>query len=103
MLLTAHLRLQGWSTYYLGSSLPISDVRLAAERLRPDIVCISFMDKHAIDSSLSELTQFGCAVAITGFGALTFDAEESLAPQLKLLKRSGREAASAIENLVKVQ
>lgn len=101
MLVTAHLKLRGWSTYYLGANLPIEDIRAAAQRIRPDLVCLSFTDKHGIHSALDHLKQIESKVCIGGFGALTYDAEESLPPHLHLFKSSGYDAAELIETITR--
>ena len=97
MLWAAHLKLNGWSSYYLGAHLPIEDVRSAAQLIRPKSVCLSFADKHEIQSQLKVLSSFECKVCIGGFGALTFDADESLPSHLHLFKSDARQAAEVIE------
>jgi DNA-binding transcriptional MerR regulator len=99
MLLSAHLRIRGWTTYYLGSNLPIDDVHLASQRIRPSLVCLSFTDKHGIESELKSLSRFDCTVCIGGFGAVTFDNEESLPSHLHLFKTGGHSAADVIESI----
>lgn len=99
MLMTAHLKLRGWSTYYLGSSLPVEEVRAAAHLIRPRIVCLSFTDRNAIASALDQLKRFDCKVCIGGFGALTYDGEDTLPPHLYLYKDSGLGAVEVIETI----
>jgi methanogenic corrinoid protein MtbC1 len=99
MLMTAHLRLNGWSTYYLGSNLPLEDVREAAKAIRPQVLCLSFTDRHGLASSVSPLSRLDCKVCLGGFGALTFDAEDSLPKNMHLFRSQGREAADRIEAL----
>ena len=99
MLLAAHLKLKGWSTYYLGYNIPVQDVRSAAEQIQPKVVCLSFNDKQGIHASIDSLNGFGCKVCIGGFGALTFDDEESLPAHLTLFKEIGRQAAEVVESV----
>ena len=99
MLLAAHLKLKGWSTYYMGSNFPIESMLTAAKSIMPKVVCISFADKHGIHASLKRLSLFECKVCIGGIGALTFDAEESLPDHLYLLKTGGFTVAEVIETL----
>jgi methanogenic corrinoid protein MtbC1 len=101
MLITAHLKLKGWSTFYLGSNLPLEDVRAAAQTIEPHLICLSFTDKHAFRAAIPLIQEIRCKVCVGGFGALTFDGEDTLPPHLHLLKNSGKEAAEMIEMIEK--
>jgi DNA-binding transcriptional MerR regulator len=100
MLLAAHLRLRGWSTYYLGTNLPLDDIQSATRLIQPHVLCLSFTDKHGLSASLDPLSRLNTQVCLGGFGALTFDAEEQLPANLHLFRTNGRAAADSIESLL---
>ncbi len=100
LLLSSHLKLSGWGVYFLGTGLPVEDIRAAAEAVKPALVCLDFSDQHGIRAALRSLAQFDCTVCIGGFGALTFDSEEELPRHLRLSKSGGRAAAQHAESLL---
>ena len=67
---TAHLKLKGWSTYYLGpNNLSRGRTGRRTATSSPSIVCLSFPDKHGINSSLDFLSRFECKVCHRRFRA----------------------------------
>jgi DNA-binding transcriptional MerR regulator len=101
MLITAHLRLKGWSTYYLGASLPLDDLKSAALAIRPNLICLSFSEPHALGNAIPPLAALKTRVCIGGFGALTYDGEDNLPEHIRLFKLSGKEAAGMIDTYEK--
>ncbi len=100
LLLLATLRVQGWNALYLGSGIPADDLVRAANTLRPSIVCVSFRDSHSVQIALPALVRIHTRVAITGFGALTYDSDDSLSPQISILKNSGKEIETELSALL---
>jgi DNA-binding transcriptional MerR regulator len=99
MLVTAHLKLRGWTTYYFGSSLPIEDIQAAAHAIRPDLVCLSFSDKNVLRSALPQISAIQAPICIGGFGALTYEGDD-LPSNIQVLKSGGKEGVELIEALM---
>lgn len=68
MLITIQLKLRGWSTYYLGPSLPFEELSFALGAIRPQLICLSCSRAEELERELPRLATLPALVSVGGPG-----------------------------------
>ena len=63
------IKAKGIMPYYLGTQIPLSDFIECEKEIKPQLICLSTLDRNHFESNLQKLGEFKSTVLIGGYGA----------------------------------
>ena len=101
LLLSAQLKIRNWSVYYMGASLPAHALLIACDAIKPDAVCLSFVNEAGLFSNLEQLSKVSNDIFIGGSAINRIDEEQAMKipSNVHPLKLSAQDAAEILTEM----
>lgn len=97
--LACGMKLRGYNIYYLGSNLPVGELKSFANKIQPAVISISIHSPHELAIILELYKEANYPVCVGGLGVRLSDVEQSKHGSVNLISYTGIQAVEKLESI----
>lgn len=102
LLLSAHLKFRGYPVFYFGCGMPVDDLGKMVEELKPDVLCLSYIQSAKLREDVKYLKDINVPVCVGGLALFDEEVVAQIKPGLPehihlCTQMTGSEAAQFLE------